>query len=82
MAFVAVIWLLPTPADIKIEAWHLVAICVGTIIGFILQPFPLGAVAMISIVLVSLTQTIPLKMALSGFSNTTIWLIVCAFLFA
>lgn len=82
LAFVAVIWLLPTPADLTIEAWHLFAIFVGTIIGFILQPFPLGAVAMISIVLVSLTQTIPLKMALSGFSNTTIWLIVCAFLFA
>lgn len=78
----AIIWFIPAPSGLSIQAWHLFAIFAATIIGFILQPLPLGAVALTSICFASLSGTIKPSMALSGFSNTTIWLIVCAFLFA
>jgi divalent anion:Na+ symporter, DASS family len=74
-----VIWFIPPPAGVEIQAWHLLAIFVATIIGIIAKPLPMGAMAMIGIVVIAITRTLGLGDALSGFSNTTIWLIVTAF---
>ncbi|MFC1557808.1 anion permease [candidate division KSB1 bacterium] len=75
------IWFLPVPEGVEPEGIHLLAIFAATIIGLILTPVPMGAVTFISIVMVAASNTLPLKVALSGFSNSTIWLIVAAFLF-
>lgn len=76
------IWLLPTPTGLTPGAWHLFAIFVATISGFILQPLPMGAVALISITLTILTGVLKPIEAFSGFANGTIWLIISAFIFA
>ncbi|MDU4961687.1 MAG: anion permease [Sporomusaceae bacterium] len=76
------IWFLPVPAGLKPQAWQLFAIFTATILGFILQPIPIGAIAFISVGLAGLLKVISPAEALSGFGNTTIWLIVSAFLFA
>ncbi|MDR3562534.1 MAG: anion permease [Negativicutes bacterium] len=78
----ALIWVAPIPDGVKPQAWHLLAIFVATILGFILQPLPIGAVAFISITVSALAGVLKPAEALSGFSNGTIWLIVSAFLFA
>lgn len=74
-----IIWFIPPPEGVAIEAWHLLAIFVATIVGIIIKPLPMGAVAISGIAMVALTGTLPLGDALSGFSNSTIWLIVLAF---
>lgn len=76
------LWLLPVPDGLTAAAWHLFAIFAAVILGFILQPMPLGAVALAGITLAALTNTVKPAEALAGYSNTTIWLIVSAFLFA
>ena len=78
----AAIWFFPIPAGLKPEAWHLLAIFAATIFGFIIQPLPIGAVALISVTFTALAGVLKPAEALSGFANTTIWLIVAAFLFA
>lgn len=78
----ALIWFLPIPEGVKPEAWHLLAIFVATILGFILQPLPIGAIAFISISFTALSGVLKIGQVLSGFSNSTVWLIVAAFLFA
>ncbi|SMC51133.1 anion permease [Sporomusa malonica] len=78
----AVLWFLPVPQGLKPEAWHLMAIFVATIFGFILQPLPIGAVALASVTFTALVGVLKPAEAISGFANTTIWLIVAAFLFA
>ena len=78
----AAIWFYPAPAGMKPQAWHLFAIFVATIAGFIAQPLPIGAIALIGITFSALSKVLKPAEALSGFSNTTIWLIVAAFLFA
>lgn len=75
----AIIWFLPAPAGVEQAAWHLLAIFVATIVGIIAKPLPMGAVAMIGIVMTAATKTLSPGDALSGFANTTIWLIVIAF---
>lgn len=82
IALGAIIWFIPLPQGVSAQAWHLMAIFVATIFGFILQPLPIGAVAIISITFTALVGVLKPAEALSGFANTTIWLIVSAFLFA
>jgi len=76
------IWFIPNPEGVTPQAWHLLAIFVATIIGFILQPVPMGAVAFIAIMLTVLLKVLKPAEALSGFGNNTIWLIASAFIFA
>ncbi len=75
----AIIWFIPAPAGLEITAWHLFAIFVATIVGLIIKPLPMGAIAIMAITMCVLTGTVTLKEGLAGFSNTTIWLIVIAF---
>lgn len=76
------IWFLPVPTGLKPQAWHLFAIFVATILGFILQPLPIGALAFISISFTGLMGVLKPADALAGFSNSIIWLIVASFIFA
>ncbi len=58
---------------------HLFAIFVTTILGIILKPLPMGAVAMIGIGVTALSGTLTIADSMSGFSDVVIWLIVLAF---
>lgn len=82
LAVGAVIWFMPVPAGLKVQAWHLFAIFVTTILGYILQPLPIGAIAFIAVTFSALSGTLKVAEALMGYGNGTMWLIVSAFLFA
>ena len=82
MGLVLIVWFSPVPEGLKPEAWKLFAIFLGTVCGFIVQPAPMGVVAMVAVVTCSLTGTLKLGQALSGFSNSTVWLVVSAFMFS
>jgi len=58
---------------------HLFAIFVATVVGIILKPLPMGAVALTGICATALSGTLSINNALSGFGNRVIWLIVLAF---
>ncbi len=75
----ALIWFLPTPSGLSAQAWHLFAIFAATIVGLVIKPMPMGSVAVLALTGTVLTQTLTIEKALSGFQNTTIWLIVIAF---
>jgi DASS family divalent anion:Na+ symporter len=84
-----VIWFIPVPEGVKPNAWHLLAIFIATIAGIILKAAPMGTMAMLGITLCAATQVLapgdPVKSitnALSGFGNSTIWLIGLAFFIA
>lgn len=76
------LWFTPRPQGVAIDAWHLLAIFVATIVGIIVKPLPMGAVAITGIMATALTGTLSIGQALSGFGNSVIWLIVLAFLIA
>jgi DASS family divalent anion:Na+ symporter len=76
------IWYSPVPAGVKKEAWHLLAIFVATIVGLILTPLPMGAVVIFGVMMTTFTGILKIGEALSGFANSTVWLIVTAFLIA
>jgi DASS family divalent anion:Na+ symporter len=82
IGLIVVLWFMPVPEGLKPQAWHLFAIFMGTVVGFILQPLEAGSVALIAMVMVSLTKTIKFSEVLTAFSGTTVWLIVSAFILA
>jgi DASS family divalent anion:Na+ symporter len=79
LAVGTIIWLIPPPGGVEPRAWHLLAIFVATIVGIIAKPLPMGAIALLGIAMTALTGTLTINQALSGFGNSTIWLIVVAF---
>jgi L-tartrate/succinate antiporter len=83
-----IIALLPAPQGLNLTAWYFFAIFSAVIFGLILEPLPAAAVGFIGVFLVAvlgLAGPKPadnIRWALSGFSNTTVWLIFGAFMFA
>ncbi len=78
----AVVCMLPVPAGVEPTGMRMLGIFLGTILGLILQPLATGSVALIGMAAAMLTHSQPPGRALSGFANTTVWLIVAAFFIA
>lgn len=76
------IWFSPIPKGIDLRAWHLLAIFVSTILGFILRPFSIGITTFLAITLSVILGVLKPVQALSGFSSNVVWLIISAFLFS
>jgi DASS family divalent anion:Na+ symporter len=76
------VWMLPRPDAVDPRAWRLLAIFIATLTGIIAKPLPMGAMAIVGIAAALVTRTLTITEALSGFSNVTLWLVVCAFFFA
>ena len=82
VAIALLIWfVIPVPEGVTPNAWHLLALFVGTIAAIIGKAMPIGALSMIAVALVAVTGVTNDKPsgaiadALSSFSNSLIWLI-------
>ncbi|WP_394755437.1 DASS family sodium-coupled anion symporter [Rhodoferax sp.] len=86
VAITLLIWfVIPVPDKVSPNAWHLLALFIGTIAAIIGKVMPIGALSILAISLVAITQvTRPgnpagaIDDALSGFANPLIWLIAIA----
>jgi divalent anion:Na+ symporter, DASS family len=76
------LWFTPVPAGLTIEAWHLFAIFASAIVAVILNAFPLLTSAVLAVAAAVLSGTLdPLK-AFAGFANSSVLLVVVAFVVA
>ena len=89
---------LPAPSGLAVFAWHYLALFVATVLALITEPFPPASIGLIAITvggafglvfspaqLADPSFKFPaesLKWALSGYINSTVWLIFGAFVFA
>ena len=76
------IWFAPVPAGLTAPAWHLFAVFVAAISSVLLGAFPLLTAAMIAAGTVVLSGTITPAQAFSGFANSSVLLVVIAFIVA
>lgn len=76
------LWFLPAPSGLTTISWHYLAIFGTTILGLLLGPLPLGPMVLLGLMTAVLSGTLPFDHALSGFSDSTVWLVVAAFLLA
>ncbi|RTE67490.1 DASS family sodium-coupled anion symporter [Amphritea opalescens] len=82
IAIIFFLWFAVAPPEgVTANAWHLLALFVGTVVAIIGKAMPIGAIAILAITSVALTGVTndspsgAIKDALSGFSNSLIWLI-------
>jgi DASS family divalent anion:Na+ symporter len=76
------IWFAPIPAGLTSEAWHLFAVFAAAILSVIVNAFPLFTAALLAIGAVVLTGTVDAAKAFAGFANSSVLLVVVAFLVA
>ncbi len=76
------IWFTPVPAGLTAPAWHLFAVFVAAIASVLIGAFPILTDSMIAVGVVVLTGTITPAQAFSGFANTSVLLVVIAFIVA
>lgn len=82
LVLAVILWYLPVPQDMPIEGWHVVAIFIPVIVSFILRPFPMGAMVIFGLIALMTTGTLTARESMSGYGDTTVWLVVAAFLIA
>jgi len=78
----AAIFLIPAPAGVTIQGWRLLAVFVGTILGLMFQPLPLGAMALLGVAASALTGALTAGQALAGYAEPLVWMVVAAFCIA
>jgi DASS family divalent anion:Na+ symporter len=76
------IWFVPVPAGLSSQAWHLFAVFAPAIIAVILNAFPLLTASLLAVGTVVLTGTVDATKAFAGFANSSVLLVVVAFLVA
>ncbi|NOJ40537.1 DASS family sodium-coupled anion symporter [Bradyrhizobium australiense] len=83
-----VLYLVPVPAGLNANQWHYFAIFAAVIAALILESMPVGAVGVIGLTFAGLSGYVEhdpnkaLRWMLGGFSESTVWLIVGAFVFS
>jgi L-tartrate/succinate antiporter len=80
--------LLPVPAGLTPSAWFFFSLFCAVVLALVLEPIPAAAVGVVGVSMASVLGLVEpkpadaIKWALAGFSNTTVWLIFAAFMFA
>jgi DASS family divalent anion:Na+ symporter len=82
LALAVAIWLAPPPEGLTVEAWRLFAIFLAAIASVIIGAFPILTASVLAAAGAVLTGLLTPAQAYAGFANSTILLIVLAFLVA
>ncbi|MCZ2148637.1 MAG: anion permease [Bryobacterales bacterium] len=75
-----VVLAIPRPEPIKAEGWRLLGIFLATVAGLILQPIAGGALVLLAVTLSSVLGGLKIGQALEGYADTSVWLVVAAFM--
>ncbi len=77
-----ILWFIPTPEGLTVQAWHLFAIFITAIFAVMINTMAIFTSSILALSAVVLTGTLTPQQAYSGFSEDFILLIMVAFLIA
>jgi len=78
--YLAVVYLIPRPETVKPEGWRLFGIFLATVGGLVLQPMAGAAIVLLGVTCSTLLGGLTVSAALTGWSDSSVWLVVCAFM--
>ena len=76
------LWFVNPPEDLNVVAFRLFIIFISVILSLLIQAIPMAVSVIAGLTFSVITELITLKSALKGFSDSTTWLVVNAFLIA
>jgi len=88
LAIWLVLYLIPVPAGLNANQWHYFALFAAVIAGLVLESMSVGAIGLIGLTVAGVAGYVEsdpnksLRWMLGGFSESTVWLIVGAFVFS
>ena len=82
LALAFLMWYMPTPKGLEVQAWHMFIIFVITILSVIVKAMPTTTLTILGLAMCMVTKTLTVNQALIGFSKPTVWLVVSAFFIA
>jgi len=82
LAVALIIWFVPPPGTLTVQAWRLFAIFGATILSVMIGAFPILTASVLALAIAVLTGILPTNVAYTAFANPTIVLIIVAFLVA
>lgn len=74
------LWFIPLSPSLPKEGQEVFAVFIAVIVSFFLRPFHMGPMVLLGLVVLMITNTIEIDQALSGYGNSTVWLVVAAFI--
>jgi DASS family divalent anion:Na+ symporter len=74
--FLLIVFAIPHPQSVTPAAWRFFAIFIVTILGLVIEPVPGGAMVLLGVTLATLFGGMTLAQVLSGYSNSTVWLVL------
>lgn len=78
--YAAIAHVLPTPEGVEAQDWRRVGVFFSTIAGLMLQPMPGSQVVLVGITGMIVLGGLPMDRALSGYSASTVWMVLMAML--
>jgi len=72
----------PVPAGLDDKSWSLLIVFLAALAGLVTQPAPMGVIFLSAIAVAVIGGVLTPAQALAGYSNSILWLIVIAFMFA
>lgn len=82
LALGLIVWFVPPPDGLTVPAWRLFAIFATAIVSVVVDVFPILTASVFAVAAAVLTGLLTPAKAYAGFANSTILLIVLAFLVA
>jgi DASS family divalent anion:Na+ symporter len=77
--YLFIVYLVPRPGAVTAAGWRLFGIFAATVAGLIMQPVPGGALVLTGVTLSAALGGLTLTQALSGYADSTVWLVMAAF---
>ena len=68
--------------DVPVKGLHIFSVFIAVILSFILRVYPMGMMVLLGLLILVGTNVLTLKESLSGFADSTVWLVVSAFILA
>lgn len=77
--YLLIVYLVPKPEAVSPAGWRIFGLFVASVAGLVLEPVPGGAVVLIAVTLTPILGGLTLAQALSGYADSTVWLVMAAF---
>ena len=77
--YLLIVYALPKPDAVTPAGWRLFGLFVASVAGLIVEPIPGGAIVLIAVTLTPILGGLTLAQALSGYADSTVWLVMAAF---
>jgi DASS family divalent anion:Na+ symporter len=78
--YLTIAHVIPPPDGVTPAGWRVTGVFLATVAGLMLQPLPGASMVIVGLTVMALVGALPMSAALTGFSSSSVWLVLGAML--